>query len=127
MFRTGEELVFCTQFQVAKAARFMLAIWIQLKETLAQLDAEIRCNPFCDVHYNLSLASLWRFDVGDSGQRQFIVYERIVGRESCGKKTRARERVSIEAIGDDEGQRQSYKTRYTSVQSKLRRTDTIRY
>src|SRR5437762_937861 len=66
----------------------MLAIWIQLKETLAELDAEIRCNSFCDVHRHARLASLWSFDRRNSGKRQFIVHERIIGRKRRRKKTR---------------------------------------
>ena len=80
----------------------MLAIWIQLKETLAELDAEIRCNSFSDVHRNARLASLWSFDRRNSGKRQFIVYEWIIGRESCWKKTCAGKAVAAGAIGERE-------------------------
>src|SRR5436190_24314362 len=103
MLLARKESIFRAKLDVAKAARFMLAIWIQLKETLAELDAEIRCNSFCDVHRNARLASLWSFDRRNSGKRQFIVHERIIGRKRRRKKTRPGKAVATGAIGKCKG------------------------
>src|SRR6266571_3737607 len=113
MFCTDEELVFGGKFEVAEAAHFVLAFWIKIEEFFAELDAEIRCNSFCDVARDARLAALWTLHRGDSGKRKFIVHERIIGRESCWKKTRARKPVAAGAIGERERNSEHYQNHGT--------------
>src|SRR5205807_5898289 len=113
MFRTDEELVFGAKLKVAEAAHFVLAFWTEIEELFAELDAEIRCNSFCDVTRNARLAALWSLHRGDSGKRQFIVHEWIIGRESCWKKTRARKAVAASAIGKRERNSEHYQNHGT--------------
>ena len=112
MFLARKKLVLCAKLDVAKAAHFVLAFWTKIDELFAELDAEIRCNSFCDVPRNARLASLWSFDRRNSGKRQFIVYEWIVGRESCRKKTRAGKAVAAGAISERERNSQHYQNSY---------------
>src|SRR5215472_17518234 len=95
-----EELIFCANLQIAKAANFMFVFWIQDQELFAQLDTEIWCNPFCDFRGDSSLASFRGFDGRNSRKRQFIVHERIVYRERGGEKTRACKTVTRCRIGE---------------------------
>ena len=94
MLGAREELVFCAELKISKSAGFVLVLWIQVHELFAQFDAEIRRNPFGDIHCDRGLASLCCFDRRDGGKRQFIVHERIIGRKCCWKKTRAGKTVS---------------------------------
>src|SRR5262245_38380768 len=113
MFSTDEELVFGAKLKVAEAAHFTLAIWIEIEEFFAELDAEVRCNSFCDVYCDARLAVLWSIDRGNSRKRQFIVHERIIGGESCWKETRARKPMATSAVADREQSNQNYQNRYT--------------
>ena len=111
MLGAREKLVLCAKLKIAKAAGFMFVCWIQVHELFAQLDSEIRCNPFGDLHCDRGLASLWCFDRRDGGERQFIVHERIIGRECCGKKPRAGKAVASCGKGQRERNNQQYEHR----------------
>src|ERR1044071_948983 len=102
MFPTDEELVFGAKLKIAEAAHFVFAFWTKIEELFAELDAEIRCNSFCDVARNARLAALWSLHRGNGGERHLIVHERIISRESCRKKTRAGKAMATGAIGERE-------------------------
>ena len=114
MLGAREELVLCAKLKIAKSAGFMFVFWIQVHELFAQLDSEIRCNPFGDLHCDRGLASLWCFDRRDGGERQFIVHERIICRQRGGKKTRACKTVTRCRMGEREPNKQQYEHRCAS-------------
>src|SRR6266550_396953 len=99
MLSAREELVLYAELDISKSARLVLVLWIQVYELFAQFDAEIRCNPFGDIHCDRGLASLCCFDRRDGGERQFIVHERIIGRKCCWKKLRTGKTVATGTIG----------------------------
>src|SRR5262245_24693382 len=108
MLRAREELVLCAELEISKSAHFMLVSWVQDHEFFAQLDTEIRCNPFGNLHCDRGFASLCCFDRGDCGKRQFIVHERIIRRECCWKKTRPSKTVSSRGKRQRECNNQQY-------------------
>src|SRR4029077_16206200 len=117
MLGAREELVFCADLQIAKSAGFMFVFWIQVHELFAQLDSEIRCNPFGDLHCDRSLASFCCFDRRDGRERQFIVHEWIICRQRRGKKTRACKTVTRCRMGQSEPNKQQYE--YPCVSEKF--------
>ena len=69
MFIAFEELVFCSEFEIAKSGLRGLVRWLEIDDGFAHLDAKVRRDALRYVHRNLSVAgtAFIRYDNAGDG------------------------------------------------------------